>query len=133
MQDNLITPLSRRTTRASWFMVPLLTLRMRCISETGVLINDESAANIVEVRKIVRYALPGQVSSDERNYKLTTLAVEKIECLGEIDSEFVDQRTGGEDNKNQRGEADVKEPLMMLIFLTIQVAISRNRCATCST
>ena len=50
-----------------------------------------SAASTSEARKRHHYARPGQVSLDERSYKLTTLAVESFGRLGKEGSELIDQ------------------------------------------
>ena len=49
------------------------------------------AASTSEARKRNHYARPGQVSFDERSYKLATLAVESFRCLGKEGSDLIDQ------------------------------------------
>ena len=48
-----------------------------------------------EARKRNQYALPGQVSFDERSYKLATLAVESFRRLGKEGSDLIDQVPAG--------------------------------------
>ena len=50
-----------------------------------------SAASTSEARKRNHYARPGQVSFDERSYKLATLVVEIFGRLGKEGSDLIDQ------------------------------------------
>ena len=50
------------------------------------------AASTSEARKRNHCARPGQVSLDERSYKLSTLAVESFGHLGEEDSDLIDRQ-----------------------------------------
>ena len=50
---------------------------------SGSATSDGTAAQTSEARKRQHYARPGHVSFDERSFKLTTLAVESCERLGE--------------------------------------------------
>ena len=52
---------------------------------------DGSAASTPEARKRSNYARPGQVSFDERSYKLATLAVESFGRLGKEGGDLIDQ------------------------------------------
>ena len=52
---------------------------------------DGLAASKSEARKRSHYARPGQVSFDERSYKLATLAVETFGRLGKEGSDLIDQ------------------------------------------
>ena len=52
---------------------------------------NESAASTSEARKRNHYARPGQVSFDERSYKLATLAVESFGRLGEEGSDLMNR------------------------------------------
>ena len=54
-----------------------------------------SAAFTSEARNRNHYARPGQVSFDERSYKLATLAVESFGRLGKEGSDLIDQVGGG--------------------------------------
>ena len=58
-----------------------------CNGHTNV---DGSVPSSPEVLKSEHYACPGQVSFDERNYKLTTLVVESLECFGGSGIDIVD-------------------------------------------
>ena len=50
-----------------------------------------SAGSTSEARKRQHYALPGDVSFDERSHTLATLAVESVGRLGVEGSKFIDQ------------------------------------------
>ena len=52
---------------------------------------DGLATSKSEARKRTHYARPGQVSFDERSYKLATLAVESFGRLGKEGSDLIDQ------------------------------------------
>ena len=52
---------------------------------------DGLAASKSEARKHSHYARPGQVSFDERSYKLATLAMESFGHLGNEGSDLIDQ------------------------------------------
>ena len=81
-------------------------------------------------RKRNRYARPGQVSFDERSYKLATLAVESSERLGKEGSDLIDQVAasivGGTDASSLARKGVWKERLFQIISVTTQVAISRR-------
>ena len=53
--------------------------------------HDGSAASISKARKRQHYARTGHVSSDDRSYKLATLAVDSFGRLGMEGSKFIDQ------------------------------------------
>ena len=89
-----------------------------------------SAASTSEARKRNHYARPGQVSFDERSYKLATLAVESFWCLGEEGSDLINQVAasivGGTDPSSLARKGVCKERLFQIISVTTQVAISRR-------
>ena len=88
------------------------------------------AASTSEARKRNHYARPGQVSFDERSYKLATLAVESFGRLGKEGSELIDQVAasivGGTDASSLARKGVCKERLFQIISVTTQVAISRR-------
>ena len=57
--------------------------------QAGSADRDGSAASTSEARKRNHYARPGQVSFDERRYKLATLAVESFGCLRKVAASIV--------------------------------------------
>ena len=67
----------RRSDTTRRHMDPQAGVHMR----TGSGDRDGSAASTSEARKRNHYARPGQMSLDERRYKLATLAVESFGCL----------------------------------------------------
>eukprot|EP00904_Undaria_pinnatifida_P006903 jgi/Undpi1/3342/HiC_scaffold_15.g06715.m1 len=71
-----------------------------------------SAASTSEARKRNHYARPGQVSFDERSYKLATLAVESFGRLGKEGSDLIDQVAasivGGTDASSPSAERRVQ-------------------------
>eukprot|EP00904_Undaria_pinnatifida_P008873 jgi/Undpi1/5115/HiC_scaffold_19.g08467.m1 len=90
-----------------------------------------SAASTSEARKRNHYARPGQVSFDERSYKLATLAVESFGRLGKEGSDLIDQEVaasivGGTDASSLARKGVCKERLFQIISVTTQVAISRR-------
>ena len=91
--------------------------------------NDGVAAAASETRKSAHYARPGNVSFDERSFKLATLAVESFGRLGESDYKFVDQLAssiaGGVDGERAL-KGVCEEKLLQIISVTSQVAISRK-------
>ena len=88
------------------------------------------AASTPEARKRNHYARPGQVSFDERSYKLATLAVESFGCLGKKGSDLINQVAasivGGTDASSLARKGVCKERLFQIISVTTQVAISRR-------
>ena len=91
---------------------------------------DGLAASKSEARKRSHYARPGQVSFDERSYKLATLAVESFGRLGKEGSDLIDQMAasivGGTDGSSLARKGVCKERLFQIISVTTQVAISRR-------
>ena len=89
-----------------------------------------SAASTSEARKRNHYARPGQVSFDERSYKLATLAVESFGRLGKEGSDLIDQMAacivGGTDASSLGRKGVCKERPFPIISVTTQVAISRR-------
>eukprot|EP00904_Undaria_pinnatifida_P006116 jgi/Undpi1/2634/HiC_scaffold_13.g06013.m1 len=81
-----------------------------------------SAASTSEARKRNHYARPGQVSVDERSYKLATLAVENIGRLGKEGSDLIDQVAasivGGTDASSLARKGVCKERLFQIISVT---------------
>eukprot|EP00904_Undaria_pinnatifida_P003430 jgi/Undpi1/13088/HiC_scaffold_8.g02750.m1 len=59
-----------------------------------------SAAFTSEARNRNHYARPGQVSFDERSYKLATLAVESFGRLGKEGSDLIDQTARGREKES---------------------------------
>ena len=94
---------------------------------------DGLAASKSEALKRSHYARPGQVSFDERSYKLATL-VESFGRLGKEGSDLIDQMAasivGGTDASSLARKGVCKELLFQTISVTTQVAISRrvHRC-----
>ena len=91
---------------------------------------DGLAASKSEAHKRRHYARPGQVSFDERNYKLVTLAAESFGRLGKEGSDLIDQMAasivGGTDGSSLGRKGVCKERLFRIISVTTQVAISRR-------
>ena len=89
-----------------------------------------SAASTSEACKRNHYARPGQVSFDERSYKLANLAVESFGLLGKGGSNLIDQVgasiVGGTDASYLEQKGVCKERLFYIIPVTTQVAISRR-------
>ena len=89
-----------------------------------------SATSTSEARKRNHYARPGQVSFDERSYKLATLAMESSGRLGRGRSDLIDQVAativGGTDASSLARKGVCKERLFQTISVTTQVAISRR-------
>ena len=89
-----------------------------------------SAAFTSEASKRNHYARPGQVSFDERSYKLATLAVESFGRFGKEGSDLIDQVAasivGGTDASSLAQNGVFKERLFQIISVTTQVAISRK-------
>ena len=89
-----------------------------------------SAASTSEARKPNHYARPGQVSFDERSYKLATLAVEIFGRLVTDGSDLIDRVAasivGGTDASSLARKAVCKERLFQIISVTPQVVISRR-------
>eukprot|EP00904_Undaria_pinnatifida_P007999 jgi/Undpi1/4329/HiC_scaffold_17.g07695.m1 len=90
---------------------------------------NESATSTSEARKRNHYARPGQVSFDERSYKLATLAMESSGRLGR-GRDLIDQVAativGGTDASSLARKGVCKERLFQTISVTTQVAISRR-------
>ena len=84
---------------------------------------------ISEARKRSYYARPGQVSFDERKYKLAILAVASFGLLGKGGGDLIDQVVasivGGTDGSSLARKGVCKEGLFQIISVTTQVAISR--------
>ena len=91
---------------------------------------DGVAASKCKARKRSHYARSGQVSFDERSYKLATLAVEIFRRLGKEGSDPIDQIAsiivGGTDGSSLARKGVCKERLVQIISVTTQVAISRR-------
>ena len=91
---------------------------------------DGSAASKSEARKRSHCARPGQVSFDERSYKLATLAVESFWRLGKEGSDLIDQMAasivGGTDGSSLARKGVCKERFFRIISVATQVAISRR-------
>ena len=92
---------------------------------------DGQAAQTSEARKRQHYARPGQVSFDERSFKLTTLAVESFGRLGGEGYEFINElathAAGGRDGGNMARKGVLKERLLLqVVSVATQVAISRR-------
>ena len=89
-----------------------------------------SAASTSEARMRNHFDRPGQVSFDERIYKLATLAVESFGRLGKEDSDLIDQVAasivGGTDASSLARKGVCKKRLFQIISVTTQVAISRR-------
>eukprot|EP00904_Undaria_pinnatifida_P003390 jgi/Undpi1/13051/HiC_scaffold_8.g02714.m1 len=89
-----------------------------------------STASTSEARKRNHYPRPGQVSFDERSYKLATFAVESFGRLGKEGSDLIDQVVasivGGTDASSLARKGVCKERLFQIISVTTQVAISRR-------
>ena len=92
---------------------------------------DGLAASKSEARKHSHYARPGQVSFDERSYKLATLAMESFGRLDKESSNLIDQVAasivGGTDGSSLARKGVCKEHILQMISVTTQVAISRHR------
>ena len=82
----------------------------------GSAIWDGSAASKSEACRRTYNARPGQVSFDERSYKLATLAVESFGRLGKEGSDLIDQVTasmvGGTDGSSLARKGVCKERLL---------------------
>ena len=91
---------------------------------------DGLAVSKSEARKCSHYARPGQVSFDERGYKLATLAVESFGRLRKDGSDLVDQVAasifGGTDGTSLARKGACKERLSQKMSVTTQVAITRR-------
>ena len=89
-----------------------------------------SAVSTSKARKRNHYARPGQVSFDERSYKLATLAVESFGRLGKEGSDLIDQVAasivGGTDTSSLARKDVCNERLFQIIAVATQVAISRR-------
>ena len=83
-----------------------------------------------EAHKRTHYARPGQVSFDERSYKLSTLTVESFGRLGKEGNDLIDQVAanivGGTDGSSVARKGVCKEHRFQIISETTQVAISRR-------
>ena len=91
--------------------------------------NDGVAAGASETRKSAHYARPGNVSFDERSFKLATLAVESFGHLGDSGCKFIDQLASsiaGGIERERAMKGVCKEKLLQIISVTSQVAISRK-------
>ena len=75
---------------------------------------DGFAAYKSEARKRSHYARPGQVSFDERSYKLSTLAVESFGRLGKKGSDLIDQMVASPTDRPWRGKASARSALSKL-------------------
>ena len=82
-----------------------------------------------EARKRSNYSRPGQISFDERSYKLATLTVESFGRFGKEGRDLIDQVAasivGGTDGSSLARKGVCKERLVQIISVTTQVAISR--------
>ena len=91
---------------------------------------DGLATSKSEARKRTHYARPGQVSFDERSYKLATLAVESFGRLGKEGSDLIDQvaasMVGGTDGSSLARKGVCKRRLLQIISMVTQAAISRR-------
>ena len=80
------------------------------------------AASTSEARKRNHYARPGEVSFDERGYKLATLVVESFGRLGKEGSDLIDQVAasivGGTDASSLARKGVCKERLFQIISAT---------------
>lgn len=96
----------------------------------GSAASDGIAALTSEARKRQHYARPGQVSFDERSFKLTTLAVESFGRLGEEGYDFINElathAAGGRDGGNMARKGVFKDRLLQVVSVATQVAISRR-------
>ena len=96
----------------------------------GSATRDGTAAQASEARKRQHYARPGQVSFDERSFKLTTFAVESFGRLGEEGYEFINElathAAGGRDGGNLTLKGIFQERLLQVVSVATQVAISRR-------
>ena len=97
---------------------------------TGSANRDGLAASKSEARKRSLYARPGQVSFDERSYKLAVLVVESFGRLGKGGSDLFDQMAAGivrgTGGSSLARKGVCKERLVQIISVTTQVAISRR-------
>ena len=86
------------------------------------------AASTSEARKRNHYARPGQVSFDERSYKLATLAVEGFGRLGKEGNDLIDQVAasivGGTGGSSLARKGVLKDHLFPIISVATQVTIS---------
>ena len=96
----------------------------------GIADRDGSAVFKAEARKRTHYTLLGQVSFDERSYKLSTLTVESFGRLGKEGNDLIDQVAanivGGTDGSSVARKGVCKEHRFQIISETTQVAISRR-------
>ena len=80
-----------------------------------------------EAHKRTHYARPGQVSFDERSYKLSTFGVESFGRLGAEGSDLIDQVTssmvGGTDGSSLARKGVCKERLLQRMSVTTQLGI----------
>ena len=106
------------------------TSRAQTHMRAGSANREGLAASKSEARKRSHYARPGQVSFDERSYKLATLAVESFGRLGKEGSDLIDQMAAsiveGTDGSSLARKGVCKERLFQIISVTTQVAISRR-------
>ena len=76
------------------------------------------------------------MSSDERSYRLVTLAVESFGRLGREGSEFIDQLAtsvvGGRDGGAMAKKGICKERVLQIVSVTSQVAIHAEFTGTSS-
>ena len=90
---------------------------------------DGLAASKSEAHTRSHYARPGQVSLDERSYKLATL-VESFGRLGKEGSDLIDQMAasivGGTDGSSLSRKGVCKQRIFQIISVITQVAISRR-------
>ena len=89
---------------------------------------DGLAASKSEARKRTHYARPGQLSFDERSYKLAPLAVGSFGRLRKEGNDLIDQvaasMVGGTDGLSLARKGVCEERLIQIISVTTQVAIS---------
>ena len=95
----------------------------------GALTEMGLVASKSEARKRSNYSRPGQISFDERSYKLATLTVESFGRFGKEGRDLIDQVAasivGGTDGSSLARKGVCKERLVQIISVTTQVAISR--------
>ena len=116
-------------TSPSYWTSPMQTRRRRYTCEEAVLITMDQLP-LPPRRARVNTTLVRDMSFDERSHKLATLAVESFGRLGVEGSNFIDQPAasvvGGRDGRSMASEGVVGEPLLQIISVTTQVAISRR-------
>ena len=93
----------------------------------GALTEMGLVASKSEARKRSNYSRPGQISFDERSYKLATLTVESFGRFGKEGRDLIDQVAasivGGADGSSL---ARKERTLLHIVSVTTQVVISRR-------